>query len=424
MSEKKGLPAALAAAGQQTAVLPGGLTVAVRPMPGRSMVSALFGTRFGSVDECFALQGQQVRLPQGTAHYLEHKKFESEQGDAFLRFAETGADADAYTGYDRTMYTVSAVEEPEKNLDLLLEMVLHPWFTPATVAKEQGIIRQEIEMYDDNPEWRMMAALCRCLYHCHGLRADIAGTVESIPDITPEMLYRCHGAFYRPEHMVLAAAGPITLEQVLAACARAGLDKPFPGDSGQRLPVPEPMTVCARQLTERMAVAKPCFGVGFKERPLTGDVLRQETLIDLICECIAGGMTPLYRRLYDEGLVNPGFDSMLVVVRDACCILFTGESDNPDLAEQLLRQEILRVQREGVDPELFRLSKKMKYGELLDELDNAEDAAGMMADLAIRGRTVQDQLEVLGSLTPEEANAALKELFDPERSASVRLLPA
>ena len=178
-------------------------------------------------------------------------------------------------------------------------------------------------MYDDSADWRLITGLCECLYHSHPIRSDIAGTCESIATITPEMLYDCCKAFYARNNMVLAAAGNTTMEQILAACERNGLMEPRPAERVQRLWRDEPMTLAAKEKTLRMPVAKPCFGLGFKEEPLPSGDLRSEMLYDLILCCICGGMSKLYRRLYDEGLTNPGFGGEVLRVDGCCCILFT-----------------------------------------------------------------------------------------------------
>ena len=208
------------AAADEWKVLPSGLTVLVRPMPGYSGTHVIYATRFGSIDRDFRVDGREVHLPAGVAHFLEHKMFEDEDGDAFAKFAKTGANANAFTSFDRTCYLFTATEQLDESLDVLLGMVGRPYFTEQTIAKEQGIIGQEIKMYDDSADWRLITGLCECLYHSHPIRSDIAGTVESIAEITPEMLYDCCKAFYAPNNMVLAAAGSTSMEQILAACAR------------------------------------------------------------------------------------------------------------------------------------------------------------------------------------------------------------
>ena len=415
--------AILDCAGNERYVLPSGLTVLVRPMPGYAAAHAVVAARFGSIDVHFRLGGQELTLPAGVAHYLEHKMFEDQEGDAFAKFARTGANANAFTSFDRTCYYFTATSAVDESLDVLLGMLTHPYFTDETVAKEQGIIAQEIKMYEDSPDWRLVTELCQCLYHSHPIRVDIAGTCDSIARITPAMLYDCCQAFYAPANLVLAAAGNLPTRQVLDACARAGLDRPAAAPAAQRILAPEPMTLARPQKTLRMAVAKPCFGIGYKEAPLAPGDGRTEALYDLILCYLCGGMSPLYRRLYDEGLVNPGFGGEVLRADGCCCILFTGESDQPDTVRRLLQEEIERLRAEGVDREVFTLCKNEKYGQLVENLENVEDAASQMADFALLGQTVPQQVEMLAGLTAADADAALQAILQPGRAAYVKILP-
>ena len=410
-------------AADQWKVLPSGLTVIVRPMPGYSGTHVIYATRFGSIDRDFRLDDREVHLPAGVAHFLEHKMFEDQDGDAFAKFAKTGANANAFTAFDRTCYLFTATEQLDESLDVLLSMVGRPYFTQQTIDKEQGIIGQEIKMYDDSADWRLITGLCECLYHSHPIRSDIAGSCESIAEITPGMLYDCCEAFYAPGNMVLAAAGNTTMEQVLAACARHGLLDPRPEERVQRLWADEPMTLAAAEKRIRMPVSKPCFGLGFKEAPLAPDDLRSEMLYDLVLCCICGGMSPLYRRLYDSGLTNPGFGGEVLRVDGCCCILFTGESDEPDTVKQLLLDEIEQVRRAGIDREVFTLCKNEKYGQLIENLENVEDSASQMADFALSGQTVAQQITMLAGLTAEDADAALQHILSTDRMAVMDILP-
>ena len=365
-------------AADQWQTLPSGLTVIVRPMPGYSSTHVIFATKFGSIDRDFRLDGKEVHLPAGVAHFLEHKMFEDQDGDAFAKYAKTGANANAFTSFDRTCYLFTATQQLDESLDVLLGMVTHPYFTEQTIAKEQGIIGQEIKMYDDSPDWRLITGLFECLYHEHPIRSDIAGTVESIAKISPEMLYDSCRAFYAPGNMVLAAAGNTTMEQILAACARHGLMEPRSAETVQRLWKPEPMTLAAGCKTLTMPVSKPCFGLGFKEEPLPAGDLRTEALYDLILSCIVGGMSPLYRRLYDGSLV---------------------------------------------DREIFTLCKNEKYGQLIENLENVEDSASQMADFALSGQTVAQQISMLAGLTAEDADAALQKILSTDRMATMYIQP-
>ena len=414
---------AVQAAQYEVLTLPSGLTVQVCPMPGYSSVHAVYGTDFGSIDRFFTVDGKQVEVPEGTAHFLEHKMFESDEGDAFSLYAKTGAQANAYTSFEKTCYIFTATSKIDESLDVLLGMIGKPYFTEQTIAKEQGIIGQEIKMYDDNPDWRMLTESMRCLYSAHPIRADIAGTVESIAQITPEMLYDCCKAFYRPGNMVLSVAGNVTKEQVLAACARAGLDKPCETPKVERLMPEDCEGVAKRSSTLYMPVAKPCFALAYKEKPVAWGDTRSAILYDMIGDLICGGMTPLYRRLYDEGLVNPEFDGDFMSVRGAGCFMFSGESTEPEKVEQMIWDEIERLRREGVDEETFTLCKNQSYGSLVTDLGNVEDTASAMNAAFMKGRTLADEITALASLTKQDVDEALQTMLLRENCAVVHILP-
>lgn len=416
---------AVQAAEYEIITLPSGLTVQVRPMPGYSSVHAVYGTDFGSIDRFFTVDGKKVVVPEGTAHFLEHKMFESDEGDAFSLYAKTGAQANAFTSFEKTCYIFTATSQIDESLDVLLGMVGKPYFTEQTIAKEQGIIGQEIKMYDDSPDWRMLTESMRCLYSAHPIRDDIAGTVESIAQITPEMLYDCCKAFYRPGSMVLSVAGNVTKEQVLAACARAGLDKPVQqAPKVERLMPADCAGVAQSSSTLYMPVAKPCFALAYKEKPVEFGDTRRAILYDMISELICGGMTPLYRRLYDSGLVNPEFDGDFMSVRGAGCFMFSGESSEPEKVEQMIWDEIERLRREGVDEETFTLCKNQSYGSLITDLGNVEDTASAMNAAFMKGRTLSDEITALASLTKQDADEALQTMLLRENCAVVHIYPA
>lgn len=405
------------AASCEKAVLANGLTVLVCPMPQFTGVHAVYGTNFGSIDRDFVLNEEEIHLPAGVAHFLEHKMFENEEGDAFTLYAKTGANANAYTSFDKTCYVFTASGKVEENLDILLSFVSRPHFTAETVAKEQGIIGQEIKMYEDAPEWRVMFALLEGLYHTHPVRDDIAGSVDSIAKITPQMLYKCTDAFYCPQNMALCVAGNVTMQQVLAACERAHL--PAKQASVQRIRTAEPLTV-ARPFTElTMAVATPTLGVGFKEAPLTGDVCKGEYIADMLGELIVGNMTPLYRRLYDEGLVNGDFSGEFFSLDGCLAILFSGETQYPEKVRELLLAEIRRLKTEGADEEIFTLCKNMMYGEMVRYLENIESVAASQLGAHFKGRTLADEIASLAALTINDINAALQTMLCEQRSATV-----
>ncbi|MBQ4094296.1 MAG: insulinase family protein, partial [Oscillospiraceae bacterium] len=290
------------------AVLENGLTVLVYEMPQKSSVSVQLSAAIGSVTKCFELDGQSIELPAGVAHFLEHKLFESEQGDAFTLFAKTGASANAFTSFDRTTYLFNTTINALQSLRILIRFVNAPHFTEQTVAKEQGIIGEEIRMYEDDPGWQLIFSLFRLLYKDLPINEDIAGSRESIAQITPQMLYDCCKAFYAPKNMVLAVAGNISAEDVLAVCEQEYAQIKTEQHISRELPVDEQQEIVAPFSTRSMEVAQRMFAMGYKEQPLAeADRIRRETMMDMLLDLVAGESTEFYRELYEEGLINDSF---------------------------------------------------------------------------------------------------------------------
>lgn len=399
--------------------LENGLTLRVLPMPNFNSAHVIYSTKFGSINREFEQNGKKVTLPAGVAHFLEHKMFENEDGvDAFSLYSETGAFANAYTGFDRTSYIFTATEKLDENLDILLSFVGHPHFTEQTIAKEQGIIGQEIKMYEDVPEWRSTFALLEGMYKNHPVRDEIVGTVESIAEITPEMLYDCCNAFYNPSNMSLCAAGNITMAQLEAAVERANLPSERPAPT-TRIFEEEPRQVAQKFQEMKMSVAIPAFGLGFKEKPVQGNSTKTEVICDMLSELLCGETSPLYRRLYDEGLVQPGFGADSGCHEDCLYVMFAGESEQPEKVVEEIRKEIERQRKEGIDAEQFETCKKMMYGSAIADLENVERVAGLLSVSYFHGRTPEQELTAVAELTVEDVQTALQDMLQEENSSVV-----
>ncbi len=405
-------------------VLPNGFVVRLLPMPGYGAVHAIYATHFGSIDRVYESGETRVCVPAGTAHFLEHKMFENEDGvDAFELFAKTGASANAYTGFEQTSYIFTATNYIDENLDILLSFVSQPHFTKETVAKEQGIIGQEIKMYDDHAELRCIFSLLECLYKEHPVRDDIVGTVESIADITPEVLYDCVKAFYEPGNMALCVAGDLSMDRVMAAVKRAGIDKRESSPVRRVFPV-ESMEVPKKEHSFTMPVAMPFFALGFKENPPPEkNNTRLEVICDLITELLCGESSALYRRLYDNGLIQPGFGGEFGLFENCLHFMFTGESENPKEVRRQILAEIELMRKNGVDKEQFETCRRMMYGEAIADLESVERVAAMLMSGYFHKRAPADALAQLASLSAEDLNAALQELLQEERSAFVVVNP-
>lgn len=396
-----------------------GLTMLLYPMPGFSTTYALFGTKFGSVDVKFKTAGDDAyhTVPAGVAHYLEHKMFESGDGDAFTRYAKTGANANAYTSFDRTAYLFSCSENFEQSLEILLDFVTHPYFTPETVQKEQGIIGQEIKMYDDSGSWRVFFNLLGALYHNNPVRDDIAGTVESIAKIDADLLYKCYYTFYNLHNMVLTIAGNFDIDTVISVADR--VLQPAERIDIDRGRADEPPAIRERKVEQKLPVAQPLMHIGFKgvagESEAIG--IYHQVLDEILLEIIAGDSTQLYRGLYDAGLINQTFGGEAMAGRDYSITLFSGESRDPEKVHARIVQEIERLKLEGIDQAVFERCRRAVYGRYLGMFGRVDSMAGVLLSAHFAGIECYELLDVIANATIGGLQDRMLQSFDTDRCA-------
>lgn len=351
--------------------LKNGLELCVVTRPGFQRKCAYFVTDFGAAHRCFTVDREAVETPMGVAHFLEHKMFDLPGRDVTGEFSALGASPNAFTGNDMTAYHFSCTENFYPALKLLLEFVTTPYFTEASVEKEQGIIAQEIGMYRDSPDSRMFENLMNSMYRRHRIREPILGTVETIGRITPEILYRCHKAFYRPDNMLLCVVGDVDPEQV-AALAEELVPAP-PEETVVKEPAAaEEMTVETPRVTERMEVAMPTFQIGFKSEPAGKgrEAVRRELIGDLAAEALLGESSPLYLRLYKAGLIDGAFGGGFEVSEGMALLTAYGDSREPETVCRAILEEAQRICREGLDERDFLRMKRSSLGRRIRELDS------------------------------------------------------
>ena len=355
-----------------TETLENGLTVLVLPRKGFSKSLAYFMTDYGSVHTHFSLDGTEYHAPAGVAHYLEHKLFDMPGGrDVSAEFARLGAMTNAFTSYDMTAYYFSCTAHFDECLKLLLEFVSTPYFTEESVRKEQGIIDQEIGMNADAPDSVVFENMVQRLYHTHPIRVPILGTSETIREITPETLHLCHRAFYTPGNMLLCVVGDVdpesvadTARQVLGTEEKSvGIKLPF---GSEPMEAAEAETVCA------MEVAMPMFSLAFKCEPLGkgDDAIRQEMVADLAAEVLFGESSPLYLKLYEEGIIDSSFGGGFETMDGCAMLLCTGDSDDPAAVREALLARAREIAGEGIaDGDFLRL-KRSALGRRIRGLDS------------------------------------------------------
>ncbi len=392
------------------AVLENGLSVYIMEKAGFNTSYAVFGTKYGSIDTAFSKNGGElVTVPEGIAHFLEHKLFESEEGDTFARFAKTGAYANAFTSFDRTCYLFSCSKYFKESLDILLDFVQSPYFTPETVEKEQGIIGQEIKMYEDSPGWRVFFNLLGAMYKNHSVKIDIAGTVESIAKIDDKLLYECYYTFYNPANMYVCIAGNVNTDEVLSQIE--GAVKQTEPVEISRAEFPEEEGVNSHYVSDEFEVAKPLFCLGFKED--FGDsypTVRERIIGALTLEVLCGDCSALYRRLIDASLINDEFSSEHFEGRGYSALVFEGESSNPEKVAEEIKKEIASIIENGVDIRLLEAAKKSALGDAVKRFDSVEGIAMDMIDCAVTGGGLFDSIELLRGITAEDIIERLRSL--------------
>ncbi len=390
-----------------------GLVIDVFPKEGYNSTYAVIGTNFGSVNNHFISNGKEMTVPDGTAHYLEHKLFESEEGDAFSQYAKTGAMANAYTSFEKTCYLFSCTEHFRESLEILLDLIQSPYFTPETVAKEQGIIGQEIKMYDDSADWRVMMNLYQAMYHNNPINTDIAGDVESIAKITPEILYECYNAYYNLNNMVLSVAGNVSPYEVLEIADSKLKDSP-PIDTQSIFP-DEPYEVKEKYVEQRLPVAVPMFCLGFKERAEnTMPTIKEVVCTDILLEAFAGEGSELYRELLDKKLINSTFGADYLAGRGYRAVMFEGETHSPSEAAEAICEGVRKLKETGISREDFEIARRSLYGRAVSGFDSLSATANQLIDSEFLGKTIFDQIEMIANVTFEDVCERLKHQLDPE----------
>ncbi|OKP69090.1 zinc protease [Paenibacillus sp. P3E] len=403
-------------------VMDNGLQVYVLPKPAFLKTYATFATKYGSVDNHFKVAGgEETTVPDGIAHFLEHKMFEEPEGDIFATFASNGASANAFTSFDQTVYLFSATENIETNLSTLVDFVQHPYFTDENVEKEKGIIGQEINMYADNPDWRVYFGLIEAMYAKHPVHIDIAGTIESIGTITKETLYTCYNSFYHPSNMLLFIVGGVDPEKVFELIRTNQSRKDY-GKQGEieRIFEEEPAQVATKVKESELAVSMPKILFGFKEKVegLSGEeAVRHDLTTKLMLDLLLGSSTGLYQKLYDEELISDSFGHEFNSSPQYAFSAIGGDTKDPDLLLERIKDEINHVLESGFAEKDFERARKKKIGGYLRMLNSPESIAHEFTRYQFRGGDLFEVLPLYESITLEEVNTRLRSHVDWEQLA-------
>ncbi|MET4654527.1 putative Zn-dependent peptidase [Exiguobacterium sp. PvP048] len=397
--------------------LDNGLAVYLLQKKGYEKTYATFTTRYGSIDNRFKKDDQWVNVPDGIAHFLEHKMFESEKGDVFQEFGRLGASANAFTSFSRTAYLFSATSLIEQNLETLIDFVQDPYFTEESVEKEKGIITQEIQMYQDNPGWRLFFGLIESMYAKHPVRIDIAGTPESIDQITADDLYTCYRTFYHPSNMVLFVVGNIDPAETLALIKANQAKKDYTDRPAiERDYGTEPKEVAKKRVELELDVKTPKVLIGYKDSSLGGqEQLRRELTSELLLHLLFDQTSSTYLELYEDGLVDDTFSFDYSSEEEFAFATFGMETEDPDRFIAAY-EKLLAVRPEFEETEVVR-KRNMMQGKFLRSLNSPEFIANQFSRHALAGTNLFTLPTLIASITKEEIEARFDELFALENRA-------
>lgn len=407
-----------------------GLEMYIIPKKGYSKTYAIFGTRYGSVDSEFVVPGETeaTKVPDGIAHYLEHKMFDQPDGsNVFDKFSKYGGNANAFTSFNMTAYLFSATSNIEENLETLMDYVQSPYFTKESVEKEQGIIGQEIRMYDDDGKWRLFFNFLDCIYQNHPVKKDIAGTVESISHITPEYLYKCYNTFYNLSNMVIVVIGdidPVKISKVIENGVKK--NEPFSQEIKKLYPI-EPDEISKPYAEQTLSVAKPLFMTGFKDvdNSLKGkELLKKSIEMNILLKMLFGKSSKLYKELYEKGLISNSFSFEYTFQPDYAYSSVDGESSEPKTVYNAIIDEIERIHRDGLSIESFERIKKVIWGEYIRMQNDVEDYAHTFIQMKLMGVDYFEFPEAYSEISFEDIQNRFKNHFVKERSVLSVINPA
>ena len=400
--------------------LENGLTVIIIPKANTNKKYIIWGTHFGSIDNHFIMPktGEEVYIPDGVAHFLEHKMFEQENGKNSLDvLMALGIDANAYTTNDHTAYLFECSNKFYEGLDELMDYVQHPYFTDENVEKEKGIIAQEIKMYDDDPGWRMYINAMDCMYKNNPVKLDIAGTVESISKITPDVLYKCYNTFYNPSNMTMVVCGDFVPEDLLEEIKKRIVKKEPQGEI-KRIYPPKENKINKQYKEDEMEVSMPIFAIGYKDneelKENRENIVKKHIAIEILLNMAIGKSSELYKELYESGdlLSEPDLDYEFS--DEYAHVLITGQSKNPKKIYEKIKETFEQYKKNGLDEEHFNRIQRKIYGDYVVEYNSVGDIARMFLSDKMKQINSFDYIEEYFQVTKEYTEDVLKNVFKTE----------
>ena len=402
--------------------LENGLTVMIVPKKNIQKKYMIWGTNFGSIDNRFIVpnEKEETSIPDGVAHFLEHKMFEQSNGTNSLdTLTALGVNANAFTSTDQTCFLFECTDNFYPALDELMDYVQNPYFTDENVEKEKGIIGQEIKMYDDYPSWQVYMNALKCMYKNNPITIDIAGSIESISKIDKDVLYKCYNTFYHPSNMAMCFAGDFEPEKLLEEVKKRLQPREQHGEI-KRIYPEEPEKITKSEATAKMEVSMPIFVIGIKDNYdknyNNGSIVKKHIAIEIILNMLIGKSSKLYKKLYEEELITGEPDLEYEFSKQYAHIIISGQSKNPKLVLKYLQYEINQLKNKEIDENHFKRIKNMIYGNYVKEYDDVAEICRMFVADYMKGINSFEYIESYNQVTLEYAKQVLNDVFKEDKT--------
>ena len=395
--------------------LENGMKIIVVPKHRTNKKYIIWGTKFGSIDNHFIepKTNKEVKVPDGVAHYLEHKMFEQKSGvDSLFTLMALGLDANAYTTNDHTAYLFGGVDNFYKGLDELMDYVQNPYFTDQNVEKERGIIGQEIGRYDDEPAWKVYLNTMKCLYTSNPIRIDVAGTVETISHITKETLYSCYNTFYHPSNMIMCISGDFEPNEIIEEVKKRLLPRENIGKIKRIYPKEEDH-INQKRMEADMNVSMPLFMIGYRDYLVNEDNVKKDTALKIIFNSLLGKCSKAYKELYEKGLLMSELSFDFEYSDIYSHVLFSGESKNPD---EVYSKITNTLKNEKITKEDFERSKKRIFGEFVTTFDDVEEIGRTLLSDKMHNINTIETADKIQNITYEYTKEIQQKMFDNDES--------
>ncbi len=394
--------------------LDNGLKIIVVPKKGFNKKYAIVGIKFGSIDNCFInpKNNKKIEIPDGVAHFLEHKMFEQKDGTNSLdTLSALGVNANAYTTDTHTAYLIECTDNFDAAYKELLDYVQNPYFTRENVNKEKGIICQEIRMYDDDPVSKVYQNALMCLYKNHPVRIDTAGTVESVNSINKNILYDCYNTFYNPSNIVISLCGDFNPEEIIERTKSMIIEKEFYKNI-ERIYPEEPEEINKPIMVEKMEISTPLFVIGIKDKPKNEkEQIRKGIAIEILSNMLAGNSSKLYKELYENGEILSEISFEYEATQSFSYLLLAAQAQDPEKVLSKFITEINSLKEKRIQEEEFNRIKKKIYGNYISNYDDVAEIAKTFLTDSLENVDSFDLINEFSTVNLQYVEEILREVF-------------